>query len=134
MELTQEWITQFNNKCAEFLGLDIIPTYSNEPRYRYIDGYEYYLHKLRFQFDWNWIMKVVEKIEELGYQFDINGNEAGINSNIISTRNIATGGTMNSYNEKYFPTLISVAEEDYSKKAAVVEAIHQFIDWYNKQK
>lgn len=153
--MTQEEILEYNKKCAEFLGAEIqdvleriyidkmkddemifhnhsviLQTYewNGTTNIHYIP-----FDMLQFHSDWNWIMKVVEAIEKLGYQFDITGNEVGVNSNTTSVRNIATGGTMNSYNEIYYPTIISVTEEEYSKKEAVVQAINQFLIWYSNE-
>jgi hypothetical protein len=125
--MTQEEILEYNKKCAEFLEMEF-EIHSNTWRYK-----DWITTQLLFHLDWNWIMEVVEAIEKLGYQLDITGNEIGISSNIMSMRNIPTGGTMNSYNEKYYPTIISVTEEEYSKKEAVVQAINQFLIWRNEQ-
>lgn len=110
MELTQEWITQFNKKCAEFLGSEL----KNDGQFDYwtydhlgfdpmkIRGSSWVSGNFEFHSDWNWIMEVVEKIVEIpdgvGYEFK---------------RTI----------EGYF-----------HRKQSVIQAIDQFIDWYNKQK
>ena len=145
--MTQEEINDYNRRCAEFLGLkrgwwisQQKPLTDDKKQWCDLDGKTflgskvYFDKDLKFHSDWNWIMKVVEDIEELGYQFDITGNEVGVNSNIMSMENISTGGTMNSYNRSYYPTIISICEEDYSKKEAVVQAINQFLIWYNEQR
>ena len=90
MELTQEWITQFNKKCAEFLGasitekdnewyvttwkkdLDVIRICNIEMWGTKEETYSKLLSSIlntsygewgKFHSDWNWIMEVVEKIE-----------------------------------------------------------------------
>jgi len=146
--MTQEEILEYNKRCALFLGYTYYP-FVKEGKYPSgLPGWqlpkanfklpETYLGRthrdLKFHSDWNWIMEVVEAIEKLGYQFDITGNEVGVNSNIMSMENISTGGTMNSYNRSYYPTIISVCEEEYSKKGAVVQAINQFLIWYNENR
>lgn len=135
--MTQEEILEYNKRCSKFLGQISQPF--KFPQFEYIksDGdYSdiFFDNQLKFHTDWNWIIEVVEAIEKLGYQFDITDNEVGINSNIMSMENISTGGTMNSYNRSYYPTIISVCEEEYSKKEAVVQAINQFLIWYNENK
>lgn len=148
--MTQQEILEYNKRCAEFLTISeeieneliAYPEQQYSPLCSYANA-AYVTDKednpentvwnyCKFHSDWNWIMEVVEAIEKLSYQVDITGNEVGINSNIMSMRNITTGGTMNSYNEKYYPTIISVTEEEYSKKEAVVQAINQFLIWYNE--
>jgi len=96
MEMTQEWITQFNKKCAEFVGEEIT-TYFVESQMDLIGS-----NALQFHSDWNWIMEVIQEIikipDGIGYQFK---------------RSI---------------------EGCFDSKEEVIQAIDQFIDWYNKQK
>lgn len=127
--MNQEEILDYNKRCAEFLGWKN-DTFLLSKQIEKNTG----LCHLKYHSDWNWIMEVVEAIEKLGYQFDITGNEVGVNSNIMSMENISTGGTMNSYNRSYYPTIISICEEEYSKKDAVVQAINQFLIWYKENK
>ena len=143
--MNKEEILEYNKRCAEFLGkikkgheFSLNPIYEFNKKLNSPDDTwattAYSVDYMKFHLDWNWIMEVVNAIEKLGYQFDITGNEVGVNSNIMSMENIPTGGTMNSYNRSYYPTIISICEEDYSKKEAVVEAINSFLKFYNKNK
>jgi predicted phosphohydrolase len=67
---------------------------------------------LNFASDWNWIMEVVEKIEDIYRIQPIQ---------IAGTRClIHTNHTFNVYRS--------------SKKEAVVQAIWEFLNWYNKNK
>ena len=152
--MTEQETLEYNKRCAEFLGwketteqfkIDWVGCKTKERLDRLNKQYIPILEKngdvlfpdfnvINFHEDWNWIMEVVDAIEKLGYQFDITGNEVGVNSNIMTMENISTGGTMNSYNRSYYPTIISICEEEYSKKEAVVQAINQFLIWYNNEK
>ena len=129
--MTQEEILEYNKMCAEFLGIKLEDTYPiNWKEFKHL--FNSFEKSLKFHSDWNWIMEVVEAIEKLGHNFTVTCNEVYIDSNILSSRNVINGGVMNSHDEKYFPTIIQVTEEFFSKKQAVVQAINQFLIWYNK--
>lgn len=116
--MTQEEIVDYNKRCAEFLG------------FKYHEGSEYWttllwggngftLRQMRFHLDWNWIMEVVEAIEKLGYES-------------------LTGGSEYYYPEKgmryiqsFIKDDITIYQEAKTKKEAVVQAINQFLIWYN---
>lgn len=132
MELTQEWIEQFNKKCAEFLGA----YWCNDDLENFPDGYwmidgdlELPLHLRDFQFhsDWNWIMEIVDKIESLEDKqfymewFWLNKTNVG-----LYQRETNSGSTLWEYIARF--------SDAKTKKQAVIQAIDQFIDWYNKQK
>ena len=105
--MTQEEILQYNKRCAEFLG------------FKYHEGSEYWttmlwggagftLRKMKFDSDWNWIMAVVEAIENRTAYVNIKGCAVDI-STIANT-------------------------SAPSKKESVVEAINQFLIWYEQNK
>lgn len=102
--MTQEEILQYNKRCAEFLGLEIL---KDEYCYDYPD----------FHSDWNWIMEVVEAIEKLGDTSAMYGTLVDITTTYIAIGEIAT-------DLKLVPM---------TKKEAVVEAINQFLIWYESQ-
>lgn len=124
--MTQEWIAQFNKKCAEFLG------------FKYHEGSEYWttllwggngftLRQMGFHSDWNWIMEIVDKIESLEDKqfymewFWLNKTNVG-----LYQRETNSGSTLWEYIARF--------SDAKTKKQAVIQAIDQFIDWYNKQK
>lgn len=110
MESTKEWINQFNKKCAEFLGWIWVPHFLDETKGSWMAGINDSRNELKFDSDWNWIMEIVDKIESITHgedDFEIEGIQL-----------------------KY---LIHQRLGKASKKA-VIQAIDQFIDWYNKQK
>lgn len=130
--MTQEFIIQFNKKCAEFLELVnvenkyLLPKnkdwYGDNDFLEWADSdlnsWKLSLSELRFHANWNWIMEVVSKIVKLGYVSSIDGNiERSFASFIIQkTNNYICRVGYNTY---------------LTKKQGVVEAINQFIDWYN---
>lgn len=72
---------------------------------------------LLFHSDWNWLMKVVEKIESLEHWTETSGG----------LQNICLIGSINSSCESFK----AVAE---TKIEAVYTACLEFIKWYNEQK
>jgi hypothetical protein len=78
------------------------------------DLFEDYKYSLKYDTDWNWIMEVVEKIERLGYTdvFDIDKTHVFIRyGNHLIFKPITT-----------------------TKKEAVIQAIWEFLNWYNENK
>jgi len=132
--MTQQEILEYNRRCAEFLGcvehsypssmgtpfhgrrVWMSPTSSDgKTRTFYCVVGEEHFHE-----DWNWIMQVVEAIEKLGYY-----------TNILSADNNSMKHTMhiNKVHEEEKYTLFVDC-----KKEAAVEAINQFLIWYNENK
>lgn len=133
--MTQEEIQEYNKMCAEFLG-GIYSTYAeawgfgnayiqpNEIKFgdRTFKGAvfaERFEKELKFHSDWNWIMEVAEKIEnKLSESFNVdicNKNQCEIVKN--GEEFICGYG---------FETV------NHSKKKAVVQAIYQFLKYYNE--
>lgn len=123
-----ENITENNKLIAEFMGLELEETLSNKFVYTRNEFNNpekesdcqtnfYEKHELKYHFDWNWLIPVVENIEiqskELFGEYEdviINGCGCGI----------ATKDDM-----------ISIAAK--SKIEAVYIACVEFIKWYNEQ-
>jgi hypothetical protein len=64
-----------NQLIAEFMGTTKLPygwTAVEGRLYAYND--KYYPSQLKYHCNWNWIMPVVEKIERMGYDFNINNS------------------------------------------------------------
>ena len=132
--MTQEEILQYNKICAKLLG------------FKYHEGSEYWttmlwggagftLRQMKFHSDWNWIMAVVEAIEKVNFtqvpEFScftvvIKDNRCLIKQN--SQFALAFGELSDSFDDSNPPFLIHD-----SKKEAVVEAINQFLIWYEQQ-
>jgi hypothetical protein len=104
--MTQEEILQYNKMCAEFLNLHR----DKEVAIYNLNAYQYDF--LKFHSDWNWIMEVVEAIEKKGYEIDIFSNCVEI---------------CDTPDENYITEAVGK-----TKKEAVVQAINQFLIWYNE--
>ena len=121
MEMTQEWIAQFNKKCAEFLGWK--PNkHNNGGSDDFYDNPQIYSSDLKFHSDWNWIMEVVDRIENTKTT-DLSNAEPFVTIRLV-------GCDIKFYNKERLPILTNAK----TKKEAVIQAIDQFIDWYNKEK
>jgi hypothetical protein len=98
---------EFNQVCAEFLGWE-----QGEDGYYNRDMHHDYSFvkpdEMKFHSDWNWIMEVVEKI-----------NDTPIEDDFIEC-----------IEAKYL--IFQRLGKTY--KLAVVEAIWQFLNWFNEQK
>ena len=130
--MKQEEILDYNKRCAEFLGSEL----KNDGQYNYwtydhlgfnlmkISGSAWISGNFEFHSDWNWIMEVVEAIEKLD-----------INKNKFSSYPFYQG--FNLENNTYYAHLqfgedLHFNGESKSKKEAVVQAINQFLIWYNE--
>lgn len=115
---------------AEFMGEfdKIIPAFKNN--YSWSDSPHYYTSEytrekverniceyLERKKDWNWIMKVVEKIEELSYWVEILGGRENNICQIGITNNIES----------------FILAENTRKIESVYSACVEFIKWYNSQ-
>ena len=124
-------MTENNKLFAEFLGYNYYPHSDTEVipgwrKERYNPSHKLsvmkgdYLcrtHKqLRFDTDWNWLMKVVEKIESLNYDFEILGGEWVIIIDCDPDRNESD---------------VIIETSDETKLSTVYKACLQFINWYN---
>ena len=102
-----------NNKIiAEFLGY--IDNGCSEEGFL-IDpetNYDICIDSLQYHLDWNWLMEVVEKIESLGFFFEIKSNWV----RITKKREI----------------IVIRWEQDKNKIEATYNACVEFIKWYNE--
>lgn len=103
--MNKKEIFEYNKRCAEFLDLHR----DEEVAIYKMTAYPYDF--LKFHSDWNWIMEVVEAIEKLGYNRRVD---------------IDSSHVLIQYKEWY-----TLVQKD-SKKEAVVQAINQFLIWYNE--
>jgi hypothetical protein len=99
--MTQEEILEGNKLIAEFMGLPV-----HEEYFRGIDACKYHS-------DWNLLMPIVEKIESLGYSFEIEL----FSCYVIDSK-----------------TLSTIIECHYNSKIkSTYQAVVEFIKWYNQQ-
>jgi hypothetical protein len=87
------------------------------------DLFEDYVYTLKYDSDWNWIMEVVEKIESIGFNFNL----------IKNGDNYAEIRSSSCYDEKISDSM-DLEKEYISKKEAVVQAIWEFLNWYKENK
>lgn len=120
--MNQEEINKYNHRCAEFLGFK----YKNQAKFWAIyplDNNSYLrqlgyvrMDELKFHSDWNWIMEIVKAIEKLGYFVMIN-----------KWTSVYTG------KEKEGERVQITTIEGKNKKLNTVQAINQFLIWYNNE-
>ncbi len=112
-------LEEYNKLCAEFLEWVFQHGYYNP---NHLHEYSFETDEsLKFHSDWNWIMEVVEKIEQLGYRFNINnfdGNYAEIRSGSCIDEKISDSSDLD--------------KEFISKKEAAVQSIWEFLNWYKE--
>ena len=122
--MTQEKTLKYNKKCAKFLGWQNL---NDESFPEYIDKLAnfYSLKDLLFNSDWNWIMEVVEIIEKLD-----------VDKNKFSSHPFYQGfdlETQSYYAHFQFGEDLNFNGKSYiSKKEAAVEALNQFLTWYEQ--
>jgi hypothetical protein len=118
-----------NNKLlAEFMGFKL----QQDPNERWFgqyfttpnDVWANRIELLHFDTDWNWLMEVVEKIEQLGYVTEIIGN--------IERK--FTCITYPNTSEEYISRIGYGEEMFLNKKYVTYQAVVAFIKWYNKNK
>jgi len=118
--MIQQEILEYNKRCAEFLGWNKThPKIKDWHIYITPIGHISY-DKMLFHSDWNWIMEVVEAIEKLKYL-------VVIQSNFCQIQEIGT-------KKNDFKPYIIASIYSNDKKEAVVQAINQFLIWYNENK
>lgn len=130
---------KYTKRCAEFLGMH---DYSKENSYFEKDKYFCYPEKNKnpqcgfftldnsFLDDWNWIMKVIEKIEsldfsKLGYSWEIDGETQYNNQNIYVE--IERKKCMIYMDLQLDPFYIYTTQNGNSKKEATTKAINEFL-------
>ena len=115
---------QENNKMiAEFMQL---PTEIFQPRgiINYgIDNSWYEEHELSYHTSWDWLMPVVEKIE---------------NTNLFPTAenavNVTIGATLYCVIQDSYGEELEIVGQDKTKLLSVYQAVVEFINQYNKNK
>lgn len=122
--MTKEEILDYNKRCAKFLEYKYYPhNYEGkipsglagwQKEKAHLKISDTYLcrndNQLPFRSDWNWIMKVVDKINDIDYDVTITDCECIIRVSEITTIKLRSEGT----------------------KIATVEAIYEFLKIYYK--
>ncbi len=116
-------IEENNKLIALFMGYDDFKAHSSVrlKRTDEIDAYTHILkyEKLKYHASWDWLMPVVEKIEQMKYN---------IRSTPLYTR-IGYDCEVNKYSE--ISPIITIEGE--TKLKATYKAVVEFIKWYNSQ-
>lgn len=122
--MTEEEILEYNKRCAEFLKMEY-ENHSNTWRYK-----NEIATQLLFHSDWNWIHEVIEAIEKL---YDHPNKEINVD---IKPGQIEIFQRPYRLENNDYQEIIYLGDGyiNGSKKEAVVEAINQFLIWYNKNK
>ncbi len=131
--MTQEEILDYNRRCTKFLGVpnlkdakgdlwDILRT--NQKIYSIRTS------ELPYHSDWNYIMEVVEAIEKL-YEHPNKEVNVDIRPGQIEIFQRPYKLEGNDYHEIIY---LGDGYINNSKKEAVVQAINQFLIWYNGQR
>lgn len=77
----------------------------------------HHMNLLKYDSSWDWLMPVVEKIEDLGFIVEIESKYCGIRQCDSFSGN---------------ETIIVKLIEGSTKKKAIYKAVIEFIKWYNK--
>ena len=128
--MTQEEILQYNKRCAEFLGMDN-DAFLLEKQIEKNTG----LCHLKFHSDWNWIMEVIEAIEKLKTEtstFEFHTQPKSVL--IKEERNYSFEKGDGGRTSRPLKLNGSVWITGETKKEAVVQAINQFLIWYEENK
>jgi hypothetical protein len=132
---------EFDKLCAEFVGWEFVYKKGYVNGYSTINnnfiGYQYIptIH-LKFHSDWNWIMEVRNKILSIN-QYSETGQRFTFSLN-------ATTKFRKNENDKPFKVRVKgvsisyprpfIEVNSFDEKEAVVQAIWEFLQWYNEQK
>jgi hypothetical protein len=114
-----------NNKLiANFMGYSQPHPYYPNTTYWYKEG-EAPLTILSFDTDWNWLMAVVEKIEELGFVTELSGN---------GEHNFLTISQPMKHCDEHIVSMRRTDIPPNNKKITTYLGVVQFITWYNETK
>ena len=115
-----------NNKIiAEFINITF--DVNRHKPYEDVNGWRY--EDLKFHSDWNWLMKVVEKIENTKIKDYSISTDITDDKTFINVWHYGDGGKwsilISNLNEEY---------KDFNKTQRTYKAVVKFINFYNKQK
>lgn len=119
--MNKQEIENYNCLCAEFLGVEY-EIHSSTWRYKDLITTE-----LQFHSDWNWIMKVINEILIRGFRKYTYTNED-------HSRCVFTDMSILYQNHEFGGgNIVADSKKCNSEKEAVVQAINQFLIWYNNE-
>ena len=114
---------EYNKLCAEFCGYIVVPA-GDKPigsiKRPLIS--EAFIH---YDEDWNWIMEIVDTIPQ---------KVQGINVSIHPNSCLITDtGVRGKYSLNASKNIVMITDAQ-NRKEAVIQAIWEFLNWYNEQK
>jgi len=114
-------IREFNRLCAELLGFKCLANDQYELPEMMTFSAKICLEDMQYHSDWNWIMSVVEKIVSL---------------DILSYYEREYDSISETYKCKFYHKKgnFNIVAESKSEKDAVIDAVWQFLNWYNQNK
>jgi hypothetical protein len=118
--MTQEEIFDYNKRCAEFLRWESAGPGFPVGYWEFNSDKIVFYEHMMFHSDWNWIMEVIKSIQKIIIK---NDEEFCIEF---------YQGLPNK--SKTFVSIGELGTESEDPKEAVVQAINQFLIWYNTQK
>lgn len=122
-------ILKFNKDCADLIGAEYNPSLRSYTFQKDLTNTKYTIRKAKrhredqlcFDSDWNWLMEVVKTIEKLNF-----------NVRITCTCITIENTTTNTSNLRPIFKFHSIDGEFETKEEAIVQAITDFLLWYNK--
>jgi len=115
-------IKEYNKMCAEFMGLTVIPAGTKTMEQIHLP--EVSEAFLNYDVDWNSIMDVVEKINN-----PTSGIMVSIHPNACLITDVGVRGEVSLNAMKNIVRVVDAS----SRKDAVVQAIWEFLNWYQEQ-
>ena len=123
--MTNEEIIEGNKLIAEFMGGKFRKSKDKNTLNKYFDlkdkGYFYYENEIRYHTSWDWIMPVLEKIEQLGCIIEISYS-------LVCMCRICVIGIKH---EKAF-NIINDNNGGLEPIIAIYKSVVEFIKWYNQ--
>jgi hypothetical protein len=111
---------EYNKMIGMFMGGKmIVENYHGINIMKFPDGKTYDLFGLKYHSSWDWIMKVVEKIEKIDRRITVH---IGLKSTLITM-----------YDKKGDCLYSRSCIDENSKITATYKAVVEFIIWYNQQ-
>jgi hypothetical protein len=111
-----------NKKLAKFLGQEIEPYEFSQFGYVKFSGRNFLDFQLKFHKDWNWLMLVVHKIEQI------------VLPETDNCFNVTIGAGLYCVIQDAYGELIEITGDGATKILAVHEACVKFVDWYETQR
>lgn len=123
--MTNEEIIEGNKLIAEFMGGKFRKSKDKNTLNKYFDlkdkGYFYYENEIRYHTSWDWIMPVLEKIEQIGCIIEISYS-------LVCMCRICVIGKKH---EKAF-NIINDNNGGLEPIIAIYKSVVEFIKWYNQ--